>query len=159
MDYALSLRRVIFISMKRINKILFELLQDKLKPSYLEGINHHVPDEHIMKVQQQLLEEVDGVNVNQTGCCIIIRRDRIGNLYATNTSGNVEDVVGRRIVIDTHDADQVSESDALVLILLSMVYSGYGRHLYPDDKSIMEWRKDGIGPYEYKSYPDRKSVV
>lgn len=138
---------------KNINKLFCEILQYELTPSDFEGINHCIPDKHIMKVQQQILREVNGINVNQTGCCIVIRRDRIGNLYPTNICGHIEDVVGRRIFLDIDDDYEVSDKVVLVLVLQSMIYSGYGRHRYLEDTAIMEWVKEGISTYNYLSYP------
>lgn len=138
--------------MSRIRNTLFELLKIELTPPIYEGINHYVPSTLVLKVQQQL-REVDFVHVNQTGCCIIIKRDRLSSLYATNFWGPVEDVLGRRVCVEIEDADKISDADALVIILLAIIYSGFGTHKYNDDTVIMQWTEDGITIPQYQSYP------
>lgn len=141
----------IFSIMNIIRLPFFELLKITLSPHILEDHNHYVPPEHILKVQQQL-REVDSVNVNQTGCCISIHRDKFGSLYATNIWGYVEDVLGRRICIETDNADKISDADALVIVLLGIIYSGYGMHKYNDDSVVMQWFEKGITMPKFHSY-------
>lgn len=138
--------------MSKIRTTLFELSKIELPDSLLEDLNHYVSPDHLRKVEQQL-REVPSINVNQTGCCIIIRRDGIGNLYATNYSGAVEDVLGRRVFIETEDADKISDADALVIVLLAIINSGFGMHKNNDDTVITQLIEDAITIPQYRSFP------
>lgn len=133
---------------------LYEMLaRTPLDLTSFRGINHYIPPPHFCKLQARLLAVN---NITRTGCCIFIRRDgRLGNLYACNVSGYVEDVLGRWVVNES-DAE-LSEEEILFLILFALICSGYGTHQYLDDDAVMEWVSDeGM---DYIAYPSLHDMV